>query len=163
MSPAGVFYELLDPLDNIDSSLPIPARVNILAGVCDAYLARINYYPRSERLATDTTEKSDGNFALSKSLAEKLGSLLHRDKLRGLAEWNSDDCSIAADSCAALVVAATGAASFCNAHLAMRALQNIQKMHINSSSLGTFIGEFEFGFRSWKSTLRLTGSSQLRV
>ena len=73
VSPASVSYSFLEPLDIIDLHLPIPVRINVLAGVCDGYLAKICYYPRSEQRVTETTEKSDGNYELSRSLAEKLG------------------------------------------------------------------------------------------
>jgi hypothetical protein len=144
-SPAEVFSSLLDPLDIISNSLPIPARINTLTGVCLAYLDRIGYYPKDGRPTAETTEKSSGNRDLSRSLASSLASLLHRNRLRNLAEWNSEGCSINADACAALVIAAAGAASFYAAHLAMRAIQNIEGMHISLSTLGTFRDKVEFG------------------
>ena len=143
VSPDDMFAALLYPLDSY--TFPVPARVNILAGVCDAYLDRIEYYPKGERLIAETAEKSNVNYNLSASLALSLATLLKNGKLYKLAVSGSEDCSIPPDSCAALVVAVSGAVSFCNSHLAMRALQHLPDMLINPSSLGTLRDQFEFG------------------
>lgn len=150
VAPDETFYALLEPLDDLHRSLPTAARVNILAGVCDAYLDRIGFFPKNEKpieqAIAETTEKSRDNANVSALLASKLGSLLHRNRLRGLAEWDyGDDCTIPVECCAALVVAVTGAVSFCNEHSAMRALQNMSAMGINPASLAGFKYDYDFG------------------
>jgi hypothetical protein len=143
-SPDDMFAALLGPLEDI-RAIPIPARVNILAGVCDAYLDRIGYYPKGERLIAETTERSNENLNLSASLALSLASLLKLGQLYRLAQWDAENCSVPPDSCAALVVAVCGAVSFHNSHLAMRALQRLPDMLIDRTSLGTLEDQFEFG------------------
>lgn len=145
VAPDDMFAALLYPLDDTNSAFPVRARVNILAGVCDAYLDRIGYYQEGERLITETTERSSINYNLSASLALVLATLLKNGRLYRLAAWDAEDCSIPPDSCAALVVAVSGAVSFCNNHLAMRALQSLPNVQINPSSLGTLQDQFEFG------------------
>jgi hypothetical protein len=143
VSPDNLFGALLDRLDSY--SVSTPPRVNIVAGVCSAYLFRIGYSSTRKGLLPETREKSSENMKVSGLLASNLASLLHHGSLYDLARWNADGCSIPTDSCAALVGAVGGAVSFCNSHLAKRFLKSAAAMHINVASLGTTVDYFEFG------------------
>lgn len=152
----SVFYSLLHPLDEIHRRLPTPAIVNVLTGVCLAYLDRIRYFnsfstpsgglgavgsePHSARRTTEVA-----HLDLSTKMLSVMASLLHRNRLIGFGELNDKDCSIMPEVSYAVVVAVAGATSFTDDWMAHRALQGIQHLSIRRDKLGTWDREWQFG------------------
>lgn len=158
----GTFSALLDPLDEIHRRLPDAAVVNVLTGVCLAFLDRIGYfsdrspsqmdkrdYFLSPADVTWTYEKHERE--LSEAMLSQLASLLHRDRLMGFAEFESTDCSIEPVVAYGPLVAAVGAASFANDWEAFRSLEGIQRLRIDRNALGTFDREWCFGRAKFES------------
>lgn len=145
-APRDLYGALLHGLDSIREPLPVPMRVNVLAGVANAYLDRIGFYPiaswpTEKQGATHETDFGD----LSLTVLSGLAHLLHRANLRSLAQWDSEECSISASCSAALVIACAGAASFCDGHLAMRCLQNLEQLKVLPAEIGVFERQYRFG------------------
>lgn len=157
-----VFSALLAPLDEIHRRLPDAAIVNVLTGVCLAYLDRINYFSDQRPAEADgsgnlipptnfawTREESERK--LSELMLSQLASLLHRDRLIGFSRLDATDCTIEPEVVYALVVAVAGATSFADDWKAGRALQGIQRLEIDRKSLGTFDREWRFGRAKFES------------
>ncbi len=158
----GTFSALLDPLDEIHRRLPEAAVVNVLTGVCLAFLDRIDYFSDNSPARLDgrdyslsasevmwTREKHERE--LSEAILSQLASLLHRDRLLGFAEFDPRDCAVEPEVAYGPLVAAAGAASFASDWEAYRSLQGIQRLRIDRNALGTFDREWCFGRAKFES------------
>ncbi|RDV46001.1 hypothetical protein DOE76_06015 [Leifsonia sp. ku-ls] len=105
------------------------ARVNVTAGVCGAFLERIAYFSEADDMSAPATRERDARLVgLSSSMLQALATGLTNGCYRGMSHWDTEGMSITAGGAAAYVVAACGAGSFGDRHLAMRCLQNIPGM-----------------------------------
>ncbi|NHC47656.1 hypothetical protein [Motilibacter aurantiacus] len=138
-----LFSSLLGAID--DMGLPPVARVHVVAGVSDAYLDRIGYYPRGERPTTELASPD-----LSRQLLAGMASLLHRRRLNGLAGWDGDEFTISPDGAAVVVAASCAAASYTDEHLAMRCVQNISQMGFPSRSMGLYDLDLNYARRKFR-------------